>query len=75
LFETLFFIYSLLSLLDVSNVQDCIVSSDAQLIQSLLNQRKRVSILDDFLVELSIVNAETKRFILLFDEQNRYSRS
>jgi hypothetical protein len=62
-------------IVDVSNVQDCIVSSDAQLIQSLLNQRKRVSILDDFLIELLIVNAETKRFILLFNEQNRCSRS
>jgi hypothetical protein len=62
-------------IVDVSNVQDCIVSSSAQLIQSLLNQRKRVSILDDFLVELSIVNAETKRSILLYNKQNRYSRS
>jgi hypothetical protein len=62
-------------IIDVSNIQSRIISSGAQLVQSLLNQRKRVSILDDFPVELSIVDTKTKRFILLLDEQNRCFRS
>ena len=53
---------------DRSNVQRRIVSSSRELIQGFSNQRKRVSILDDFLIEVSVVDAKAKTVILFLSK-------
>ena len=53
-----------------SDVQRRIVSGSRELVQGFSNQRERVSILDGFLIEVSIVDAEAKTVILFLSKQD-----
>ena len=66
-----FFFYHLKYVVSCSNVQHYIVSDSGELIQSFSNQRVRVSILDSFLIEISIVDAEMKIVILFLSKQDQ----
>jgi len=69
--------FSLFSLRDsqevvrFSHIQDSVVRSLEELIEGLFDERKRVTVLNSPFIQATIVDAETKSVILLFDEKDR----
>src|SRR5581483_5970934 len=46
------------------------IGRSLQLVEQIINTRKRITVLDSNLVQLPVINAHAKRSILLLDEQH-----
>src|SRR5215213_8750349 len=54
-----------------SHIQDSVVRSLGELVEGLFDERKRITIFNSPFIQVTIVDAETKSVILLFDKKDR----
>ena len=68
---SLFFIRDSQEIVRFSHIQDSVVRSLGELVESLFDERKGVTVFNSPFIQATIVDAETKSAILLFDKKDR----